>query len=68
MEYAARHLSKGAWLLSDRFTLADLVMGVALEYTDFRYPHDWRQRHARLGEWLAGISARPAFVETRPPG
>ena len=67
IEYAAQHLSRGAWLMSDRFTLADLVMGVALEYTDFRYPHDWRKHHARLGEWLAGISARPAFVETRPP-
>lgn len=68
IDYAAQHLSKGAWLMSDRFMLADLVMAVALEYADFRYPHDWRGRHARLGEWLAGISARPAFVETRPPG
>ncbi len=67
LEYAAQHLPKGAWLMSDRFTLADLVMGVALEYTDFRYPHDWRKRHARLGEWLAGISTRSAFIETRPP-
>ncbi|OGI48422.1 MAG: hypothetical protein A3E57_08120 [Candidatus Muproteobacteria bacterium RIFCSPHIGHO2_12_FULL_60_33] len=68
IEYTAQHLSQGAWLMSDRFTLADLVMAVALEYTDFRYPHDWRGRHPRLGQWLAGISARPAFVETRPPG
>ncbi|MCR4302500.1 MAG: glutathione S-transferase N-terminal domain-containing protein [Sulfuricaulis sp.] len=68
IEFTTQHLPKGPWLMSDRFTLADLFMGVALEYTDFRYPHDWRGRHPRLGEWLAGISARPAFVETRPPG
>ncbi len=67
IEYTAQQLSQ-AWLMSDRFTLADLVMAVALEYIDFRYPHDWRGRHPRLGEWLAGIGARPAFVETRPPG
>lgn len=68
IEYTAPHLSPGAWLMSDRFTLADLVMAVALEYIDFRYPHDWRGRHPRLGQWLDGIGARAAFLETRPPG
>ncbi len=65
---SARRLGNGPWLVSDRFTLADLVVAVALEYTDFRYPHDWRGRHPRLGQWLAGVSARPSFIETRPPG
>jgi glutathione S-transferase len=68
LEYAERHLGSGPWLLSDRFTLADLVVAVALEYTDFRYPHDWRGRHPRLGSWHAGIGARPSFIETLPPG
>ncbi|HEU5338662.1 MAG TPA: glutathione S-transferase N-terminal domain-containing protein [Sulfuricaulis sp.] len=68
IDFTTQHLPKGSWLMSDRFTLADLAMGVALEYIDFRYPHDWRGRHPRLGEWLAGLSARPAFVDTRPPG
>jgi glutathione S-transferase len=68
LDYIERHPGNGLWLMSDHFTLADLAVGVALEYTDFRYPHDWRSRHPRLGSWLAGISARPAFVETLPPG
>lgn len=68
LEYAERHLGNGPWLMSDHFTLADLAVAVALEYTDFRYPHDWRSRHPRLGAWHAGIGARPAFVETLPPG
>ena len=68
LEYTARHLGNAPWLASDRFMLADLAVAVALEYTDFRYPHDWRSRYPRLGQWLAGISARPSFVETRPPG
>ncbi len=67
LEYTAQRLRNGPWLMSDRFTLADLAMAVALEYTDFRYPHGWRGRHTRLGQWLAGISARPSFIETRPP-
>ena len=52
----------------DGFTVADLCLGVALEYVDFRYPHDWRSKHPRLALWLAGISTRPAFAETLPPG
>jgi glutathione S-transferase len=68
LEYMARRLGNAPWFVADRFTLADLVVAVALEYTDFRYPHDWRGRHPRLGQWLAGVSARPSFIETRPPG
>lgn len=68
LDYTERHLSNGPWLMSDHFTVADLTMGVALEYTDFRYPHDWRRQHQRLGSWLAGVSARASFVETLPPG
>ena len=68
MEYTERRLGQGPWLMENRFTLADLVMAVALEYIDFRYPHDWRGRHARLAQWLAGVSARPSLIETRPPG
>jgi glutathione S-transferase len=68
LEYIAQGLGNRPWFVADRFTLADLVVAVALEYTDFRYPHDWRSRHPRLGQWLAGVSARPSFIETRPPG
>jgi glutathione S-transferase len=68
IEYTEQRLSRESWLMENRFTLADLVMAVALEYIDFRYPHDWRGRHARLAQWLAGVSARPSLIETRPPG
>lgn len=68
LDYIARRLGNGPWLAADRFTLADLAVAVALEYTDFRYPHEWRSRHPRLGQWLAGVSARPSFTETLPPG
>lgn len=68
LEYMARHRGAGPWLVADRFTLADLVVAVALEYTDFRYPHAWRESHPRLGQWLAEISARRSFIDTLPPG
>ncbi len=68
LDYTERHLGNGPWLMSDRFTIADLAMAVALEYIDFRYPHDWRSRHRRLASWLAGVGTRPSFIETLPPG
>jgi glutathione S-transferase len=55
------------YLVEGRLSLADLTMGVALGYIDFRYPHDWRSQHRRLAEWFAAMSARPAFTETQPP-
>ena len=57
-----------AYLVGKRFGLADLGLGVALEYIDFRYPHDWRSKHPHLAQWLAGISTRGSFAETLPPG
>lgn len=58
----------GEFLVGRRFSLADLVMGVGLQYTDFRHPHDWRSRAPKLARWLAGIAGRKSFEETLPPG
>lgn len=58
----------GQYLVGDRFTLADLVLGVALQYVDFRYPHDWRVSSPKLAAWHAGIASRPSFQDTVPPG
>ncbi len=57
-----------AYLVGERFSIADLGLALALEYIDFRYPHDWRGKHPRLARWLAGISTRGSFAETVPPG
>ena len=56
------------FLVGSAFTMADLVMGVAMQYVDFRLPHDWRLRHPKLARWHAGIVSRRSFEETLPPG
>lgn len=58
----------GRFLVGVDFGLADLVVGVAFQYIDIRYPHDWRGRHPQLKQWFDGIAARKSFVETLPPG
>jgi glutathione S-transferase len=50
------------------FTLADVTVGCALGYLDFRLPHiDWRARHPALVRLYDKLAARPSFVETAPP-
>lgn len=68
LAYADSVPEGGAYLMQNRFSIADLCLGVALEYVDFRYPHAWRAGHPRLARWLEGISQRPSFIETVPPG
>ena len=63
-----RAAHKREFLVGEAYSMADLGIGVALEYIDFRYPHDWRDRFPELAFWLASISVRPAFRETVPPG
>jgi glutathione S-transferase len=55
------------FLVGSTLTMADVVMGVALQYTDFRYPHDWQSRAPKLARWLSGIARRKSFRETLPP-
>lgn len=65
---AEARFTGGQFLVGNRFTLADLVMGVAMQYVDFRYEHDWRSKHPKLANWHSGIVARKSFKDTVPPG
>jgi glutathione S-transferase len=56
------------WCAGNHFTLADIAVGCALGYLDFRYAHiDWRGRHDNLARLAEKLFARPAFLETAPP-
>ena len=65
---AEERFKGGANLVGRRLTIADLMMAVALQYVDFRYPHDWRSKAPKLAEWHKGIVARKSFQDTLPPG
>lgn len=65
---AEQRFGGGTFLVGNRFTLADLIMGVAMQYVDFRYPHDWRAHAPKLGEWHQNVAQRRSFQDTLPPG
>lgn len=48
--------------------LADIAVGCALGYLDFRFPQiDWRSNHLPLASWAAQVFARPSFADSVPP-
>ena len=50
------------------FTLADVSVGCALAYLDFRFPAiDWRTRHPNLQRLHDKLAARPSFTDSAPP-
>jgi glutathione S-transferase len=50
------------------FSLADVAVGCALGYLDFRFPHiDWRTHYPNLNELYAKLLLRPSFADTLPP-
>jgi glutathione S-transferase len=67
IDYAEARVAGGGFLVDGCLSFADLAWALALEYVDFRYPHDWRAQHPRLAQWLAPWSARASFIATQPP-
>ena len=48
-------------------TLADVAVGCALGYLDFRFPQiDWRADHANLAKLLEKLMQRSSFADTVP--
>jgi glutathione S-transferase len=49
-------------------SLADIAVGCALGYLDFRYAAiDWRSEHPNLARLAHKLFQRPSFIETAPP-
>jgi glutathione S-transferase len=49
------------------FSLADIAVGCALGYLDFRFPQiDWRSEHANLAKLQEKLAARASFTDTKP--
>jgi len=56
------------WCSGIHFSLADVAVGCALGYLDFRFPQiDWRTPYPNLQKLHEKLVTRPSFVDTAPP-
>lgn len=71
MDSALEAISKGLgdnpWCVGVNMTLADIAVGAALAYLDFRFPHiAWREQHPNLLRLQEKLEKRPSFIDTAP--
>lgn len=61
-------LGDQTWFSGLHLSLADISVGCALSYLDFRFPQlDWRTHHPRLVRLLDRLQTRNSFQMTAPP-
>ena len=61
-------LAEKPWCTGNHLTLADIAVGCAVGYLDFRFPAiGWRERHANLARLSDKLEARASFIDTKPP-
>ena len=68
LEAISTGLGTKPWCTGIHMTLADVAVGCALGYLDFRFPQvDWRAAHPNLTKLSDKLAARQSFVDTLPP-
>ena len=71
VQAALKAMSKGlgdkAYCTGIHLSLADIAVGCALSYLDFRFPQvQWRAQYPNLQKLCDKLMLRPGFVETQP--
>ena len=60
-------LNDKAFCCGIHLSLADIAVGCALGYLDFRFPtFNWRESHVALNRLFEKLQTRPSFTETAP--
>ena len=64
----AQGLGEKPFAAGIHLSLADIAVGCALGYLDFRFPQiDWRTPHPNLARLADKLAQRPSFIDTLPP-
>jgi glutathione S-transferase len=64
----AKGLGDKPYCAGIHLTLADIAVGCALSYLDFRFGHiDWRASNANLAKLSDKLALRASFIDTAPP-
>ncbi len=62
-----RALSDRQFCAGNHLSLADIAVGCALGYLDFRFAHmDWRTEHANLAQLFERLAQRQSFKDSAP--
>jgi glutathione S-transferase len=66
LAYMESDLGDQAFCVGVNLCLADIAVGSALSYLDFRFPElNWRAQHDNLKRLAEKLDARPSFISTR---
>lgn len=61
-------LGEKPWCTGIHFSLADIAVGCALGYLDYRFAQvSWRSDYPNLARLHAKLAARQSFIDTAPP-
>ena len=71
MDAALKTISKGLgdkpYFVGIHLSLADIAVGVALGYLDFRFPQiNWREQYPNLLHFQDKLMQRASFADTKP--
>jgi glutathione S-transferase len=67
LQAMSRGLAEKPFCAGIHLSLADISVGCALGYLDFRFPNiAWREAHANLARLDDKLAQRPSFIESRP--
>jgi glutathione S-transferase len=61
-------LGEKAYCVGTHFSLADIAVGCALSYLDFRFPDNtWRTDYTNIARLADKLATRQSFIDTAPP-
>jgi len=67
MAYMSQQLGEKNWCQGDAFTLADISVGSALLWIEFRFPNNnWRKQYPNLDRLVTKLAQRKSFQDTPP--
>ncbi|MBW8758543.1 MAG: glutathione S-transferase N-terminal domain-containing protein [Burkholderiales bacterium] len=68
LKSVSQGLGDKAYCVGTHFSLADIAVGCALAYLDFRFPENpWRQDYPNIARLADKLAARQSFIDTAPP-
>jgi len=68
LKSVSQGLGEKPWCSGTHFTLADVAVGCALGYLDYRFADiDWRAPYPNLARYSEKLAARQSFVDSAPP-